>query len=395
MGTEGELRWLMDQTLAAAAVHGTDRVKSMLAALTPTDSPSPLQYGSVPIGPQQGSAGSTNSSAGSAHPPSSDQTAVGQHGHPQEGQNLVSFQIPGPGSRASAISHPSLDLGIRVPGIGSILRSALAESTWRAYSRGWSLFQQFCQTKNTQVQGTMTERNVTEFLLHLKNSGVSRAQAGQHVAAIVFVSKLWGIGTISNSFLIKKILEGWRRQAPVRGDTRKPITSMLLQALVKELPSLVWDNYEVKLWTVAFSLMFFGAFRNSELIPRAKVTTRASDGGLPIENIRMVKEAVQIFIRRAKNDQRAVGRWIMLYPAHMGEICPVRAAREYLKVRPPGGGALTKTQRWQRAIALPVHQYTAQRIGKNRGRRGRLSHTFIPNRCSILCLQQRFKRRSN
>ncbi|XP_029452032.1 uncharacterized protein LOC115088167 isoform X2 [Rhinatrema bivittatum] len=303
--------------------------------------------------------------------------------------------IPGPGSRASAISHPSLDLGIRVPGIGSILRSALAESTWRAYSRGWSLFQQFCQTKNTQVQGTMTERNVTEFLLHLKNSGVSRAQAGQHVAAIVFVSKLWGIGTISNSFLIKKILEGWRRQAPVRGDTRKPITSMLLQALVKELPSLVWDNYEVKLWTVAFSLMFFGAFRNSELIPRAKVTTRASDGGLPIENIRMVKEAVQIFIRRAKNDQRAVGRWIMLYPAHMGEICPVRAAREYLKVRPPGGGALTKTQRWQRAIALPVHQYTAQRIGKNRGRRGRLSHTFIPNRCSILCLQQRFKRRSN
>ncbi|XP_029442940.1 uncharacterized protein LOC115083272 [Rhinatrema bivittatum] len=87
MGTEGELRRLMDQTLAAAAVHGTDRVKSMLAALTPTDSPSPLQYGSMPIGPQQGSAGSTNSSAGSAHPPSRDQTAVGQHGHPQEGQN--------------------------------------------------------------------------------------------------------------------------------------------------------------------------------------------------------------------------------------------------------------------------------------------------------------------
>ncbi|XP_029446605.1 uncharacterized protein LOC115085116 [Rhinatrema bivittatum] len=314
-GTERQLRQLMDQTLSAAAIHGTDRLKAMLDALTHTDSPSP---GSVPIGPQQGAAGSSNSSAGNTQPPARQQTAHGQHGHPQ-GQNLVSFQIPGPGSRAATLSHPSADLGIRVPGIASILRSALAESTGRAYARGWSLFQKFCQTKNTQVQGTMTERNVTEFLLYLKNSGVSRAQAGQHVAAIVFVSKLWGIGTISNSFLIKKILEGWRRQEPVRRNARKPITPMLLQALVKELPSLVWDNYEVKLWTVAFSLMFFGAFRNSELIPRAKVTIRASDGGLLIENIRLVKETVQIFLRLVSWSAKVI--WIMrhsyIYWAHI------------------------------------------------------------------------------
>ncbi|XP_029472701.1 uncharacterized protein LOC115099286 [Rhinatrema bivittatum] len=122
--TERQLRQLMDQTWSAAAIHGTDRVKAMLDALTHTTSPSP---GSVPIGPQHGAAGSSNSSAGNTQPPARQQTAHGQHGQPQEGQNLVSFQIPGPGSRASPLSRPSADLGIRVPGIASILRSALAE----------------------------------------------------------------------------------------------------------------------------------------------------------------------------------------------------------------------------------------------------------------------------
>ncbi|XP_029443056.1 uncharacterized protein LOC115083391 [Rhinatrema bivittatum] len=74
----------MDQTLSAAAIHGTDRVKAMLDALTHITSPSP---GSVPIGPQHGAAGSSNSSAGNTQPPARQQTAHGQHGQPQEGQN--------------------------------------------------------------------------------------------------------------------------------------------------------------------------------------------------------------------------------------------------------------------------------------------------------------------
>ncbi|XP_029473641.1 uncharacterized protein LOC115099868 [Rhinatrema bivittatum] len=82
--TERQLRQLMDQTLSAAAIHGTDRVKAMLDALTHTTSPSP---GSVPIGPQHGAAGSSNSSAGNTQPPARQQTAHGQHGQPQEGQN--------------------------------------------------------------------------------------------------------------------------------------------------------------------------------------------------------------------------------------------------------------------------------------------------------------------
>ncbi|XP_029440204.1 uncharacterized protein LOC115080210 isoform X1 [Rhinatrema bivittatum] len=82
--TERQLRQLMDQTWSAAAIHGTDRVKAMLDALTHTTSPSP---GSVPIGPQHGAAGSSNSSAGNTQPPARQQTAHGQHGQPQEGQN--------------------------------------------------------------------------------------------------------------------------------------------------------------------------------------------------------------------------------------------------------------------------------------------------------------------
>lgn len=61
------------------------------------------------------------------------------------------------------------------------------------------------------------------------------------------------------------------------------------------------------LFKVSFSLLFFGAFRISELLPRSS----SSLDGVLFSDVSMGPNFIKIFLRFSKTDQLGKGRWIL------------------------------------------------------------------------------------
>ncbi len=91
-----------------------------------------------------------------------------------------------------------------------------------------------------------------------------------HVSAVAFAHKANGWKDPSENFLIKKILEGCRRDNP-RVDSRLPVTFLeILKQLVAVLPAICKSQYEYVLFRAAFTLAFFGFLRVGEFTCSSK-----------------------------------------------------------------------------------------------------------------------------
>ena len=99
-------------------------------------------------------------------------------------------------------------------------------------------------------------------------SGYSSVTITAHMSAIAFAHKANGWKNPSDSFIIKKIIEGCRRDNPNK-DIRHPITYNILKQLTRVLVSLCKSHYEHMLWRAAFTngiFQFFAAARKLSLI---------------------------------------------------------------------------------------------------------------------------------
>ncbi|XP_075715599.1 uncharacterized protein LOC142750481 [Rhinoderma darwinii] len=154
--------------------------------------------------------------------------------------------------------------------------------------------------------------------------GCTVAKVNRFMAAIAFGLKLRGLVDVTKHFLVSQVLRGLRKGVVVR-DRRRPVSFQLLC----ELGEVVWQvcksPSESKLFRLAFSLAFFGAFQVGELVSPSASTP----GGVRQDDVDVYEDRVEIVLRYSKTDQMGRGRRLVLFALPGNAVCPVSCLREF------------------------------------------------------------------
>ena len=111
-------------------------------------------------------------------------------------------------------------------------------------------------------------------------------------------------------------------------DSRLPITKPLLAKILNVLP-------KVYTFSASFLLTFCGFLRVGEV----SCKSGGPDHTIQFHDFKILQESIEFHIALSKNDQAGKGFTISI-AKQPSNICPVKAMREYLMVRPPVQGPL-------------------------------------------------------
>lgn len=217
---------------------------------------------------------------------------------------------------------------------GELVRRSVSEGTWAAYSAVWGEWSALVSS----VGDCFSTEDRLSLLLYFIGTeftrGTSVSKMNKRLAALAFLFKWRGQSDVTKDFMVRQAMKGYRR-GRVQPDTRRPVSFELLQELVEGLHRVCSSEYEVRLFTVAFVLAFFGAFRIGELVSKNK----RGVGGLQFSDVTWSAEGVQLFIGKSKMDQLGKGVAVSLFRAVPEAVCPVFTVQQFVKIRGPALGA--------------------------------------------------------
>ncbi|KAJ1193857.1 hypothetical protein NDU88_003153 [Pleurodeles waltl] len=216
----------------------------------------------------------------------------------------------------------------RIVALGEL---ALASSTRARYR---ACFNRFTSLTNAWGAGEdhPPATRVHRFVLWAKDNGKSHAWVSRHLSAIAHFAKLKGEGDPTADFPLRAALKGWAREEVKPPDQRAPIDLDMLRGLMGALTVICNTQYEELLFAVPFSLAFFGAFRSSELVAKAKGDT--SYRALRWGDLKIGQDMVELTVRRSKTDQKGKGVAVRLRGLGDPKCCPVEMLRRYTACRP-------------------------------------------------------------
>ena len=206
----------------------------------------------------------------------------------------------------------------------------MAPSTHLAYQQGLKAFDEFCNEKGIAYTWPIQSNIIMHFIAHLSLAGKSVSTAKTYLAGISSKHKLNGWNDPTDTFMIRKLLQGFARSVP-QNDTRCPITFHKLLQLIPALDNICSNKYETLLFTAAFTAAFFGFFRISEMIGKRNDT----QSGLEVSDVKILTSSLKVKLRSSKTDQ--IGRGEIINMASVlgsPTICPVQSLSRYLDVRP-------------------------------------------------------------
>ncbi|XP_052720177.1 uncharacterized protein LOC128191871 [Crassostrea angulata] len=141
-----------------------------------------------------------------------------------------------------------------------LLRAAISPNTTSAYSTGLNAFEHFRIKANISNIWPPPQDHIVNFIAHLSLNGYAESTARNYIAAIGYQCKINGYLNTTNSFIVSKLLDGLRRLKG-KADSRLPITEEILGRIVGALCNICSNTYESKLFTAAYTLVFFAFLR--------------------------------------------------------------------------------------------------------------------------------------
>ena len=134
--------------------------------------------------------------------------------------------------------------------------AALTTNTKASYKRGWNLFLQF---NSSRTSLPISSSLLSNFIAYFFNIGYSPSSISSHISTISYIHKILGQSDPSDSFLIRKVVQGCHHSGPNK-DSKLPITWPILHKLVQGLQSAVPNlHYRV----LSKSFFSFGIYRFS------------------------------------------------------------------------------------------------------------------------------------
>ena len=152
-----------------------------------------------------------------------------------------------------------------------------------------------------------------------------------YIAGISFFSKVNGYEDLSQTFVVKKVLEGIKRSKGNKKDNHLPITKDLLKVILRVVPVACSSQYEACMFGAAFSLAFHGLLRVSEIA----VSNGLKRHVLLFSDISLGDDSLNVHITSSKTDQLGKGTVIMIKAQSDLSLCPCALVRRYIRVRPP------------------------------------------------------------
>ncbi|KAJ8311104.1 hypothetical protein KUTeg_011345 [Tegillarca granosa] len=230
-----------------------------------------------------------------------------------------------------------------------LLVASISDQTRQVYSSAMDCFENFRLLQKYASQWPPLLLHVTDFIAYLSLPNYSPSTARSYISAIGYHCKISGFADVTQSFIVKKMLTGLNR-IDKRRDIRMPITVDILQKILHSLPFICFSNYEIGLFSVLFSLTFFGFFRVGELVVESPLK---QGHALQSHNIRFIlrTNSLEIVIPHSKTDQNGKGSVLLIPPTYM-PMCAVKTVKQYMNLRPPHLGPF-----FCHLSGLPVTKY--------------------------------------
>lgn len=205
----------------------------------------------------------------------------------------------------------------------------MSGSSLKVYSQGLESFRQFRKDHDLLETWPIPLHDIVSYIAFMFKSGFSHSTVSCYMSGISFYSKLNDLEDNSQRFIVKKLLDGYKRLSGNKIDPRLPITRPLLRDIVKVLPNICKSVFETKLFRSAFTLCFHGMFRVSELTYKGQ---EYSDHSIKCQNVTFVDGGLQVFLQSSKTDQHGAGVTIFIPNQVDKEICPVLALNSFKTV---------------------------------------------------------------
>ena len=191
----------------------------------------------------------------------------------------------------------------------------------------------------------ITREELVEFIAHLSLTGKKASTIGSYISGLAFLHKSKNFQDPSDCFVVRKLLEGCKRDQPGKPDGRRPLTLDLLKQALNGLKVSCYSLYETAMFQAAMVLAFYGFLRVGEFT--AVSSNRSSGRVLQLNDIVLMptqgqnsKKCVHVTIRYSKTDQRGKSTTLIIPETADQATCPVRALTRYLAMRTPGAGQL-------------------------------------------------------
>jgi integrase len=200
--------------------------------------------------------------------------------------------------------------------VSDYVRESLAENTRIAYLSDLAHFESWGGPIPAAPE------TIAEYLVAHADV-LSVATLNRRLAALSKVHASRGLSNPTSVEVVKATLRGLRR---VKGTAQRQATPLIKEDLfvaLEAMGSRLKDVRDRALLLIGFA----GGFRRSELI------------GLNCDDVVLVRQGLEVTLRRSKTDQNGAGRKIGI-PHGRGRWCPVAALEEWFAASGIGEGAL-------------------------------------------------------
>ena len=214
--------------------------------------------------------------------------------------------------------------------------AGVSRNTQLAYKTAVQRFSRFRDLYGLARVWPIPESHIVMFIAYCFEKSYSPSSITTYISGLSFFHKINGWYSISDVFVVSKILKGCRRLRPVV-DKRAPITLSMLKQICAVVPVVSNSIFESMLFKALFSVAYFGLFRVSKL-----VFTNNGNMSISVEDIRFDSDQkhVVLCLRTSKTNQSGKPTYLKLPCESDDAICPVCNLKIYMRYRPLTPGQL-------------------------------------------------------
>lgn len=266
----------------------------------------------------------------------------------------------------------------------SLIRYSVANNTGRAYDNALRNFKRFRAVYGMTNEWPIPINQLILYVAYCFEKNYAPSTIALYMSSISFLHKIKGFYNPSESFVIRKMLEGCKRLRH-RQDFRAPISLSMLNRLVALLSNVCYTEYESSLFEAAFYLAYFGLFRISELVVCSNLTIHRA---LTKSDVTFESETSAVIIRLRVSKTNQTGKPVFVRIPSSGDtkIC-ISALQKYAKI-----ASSNSEQFFCHANGKPLTRYqfssVLSKTCKQAGFNSKiLTHSFRIGRATDLALQ--------
>ena len=162
----------------------------------------------------------------------------------------------------------------------NLIGLGISSRTNSTYDTALRSFNNFRRTHGLPESFPAHRKEIYLYVAYLSTVGYAASTVTTYLSAIAYNHKIHDMPDPTDSFVLKKMVEGYKRKVGVTRDKRRPISLELLGKILASLELSSSSTYECSLFRAAFALAFFGFLRIGEFahLRQRNVSSRCYNG---------------------------------------------------------------------------------------------------------------------